>query len=63
MVIKPVVLWYLSGACAKVPAVTLSPVCKPLLAGYQPSLFECQDNKANLCSLKLCDKHAFLVKC
>ena len=51
------------GACAKVPAVTMTPQCRSLLSGYQPSLFECQDNKSNLCSLKLCDKHAFLVKC
>ena len=48
------------GACAKVPAITLMPQCRSLLSGYQRSLFECQDNKSNLCSLILCDKYAFL---
>ena len=54
---------HIIGACAKVSSLTLTPECKTLLSGYQPSLFECQDNKAKLCSLKLCDKHAFIVKC
>merc|ERR1711868_39150 len=33
-----------AGACAKVSSLTLTPECKSLLSGYQPSLFECQDN-------------------
>ena len=49
--------------CAQVPQATLTPRCVDKLAGYQASLFECQDNKEALCSLQLCDKHKFLVKC
>ena len=54
----------LSGSvCAQNPAITLIPTCSGALAGYQPSLFECVDNKEALCSLNLCEKHQFVVKC
>ena len=49
--------------CAQEAQATLTPGCVAKLAGYQPSLFQCQDNKEALCSLQLCDKHKFLVKC
>ena len=54
----------LSGSvCAQNPDITLIPACSGALEGYQPSLFECVDNKDALCSLKLCEKHKFVVKC
>ena len=49
--------------CAVTPAITMIPLCLDALQGYQPSLFECVDNKAQLCSLNLCEKHEFVVKC
>ena len=49
--------------CATVPSLTLGPQCRDLLVGYQPSLFQCSDNKEALCSLDLCGKHQFIVKC
>lgn len=49
--------------CATVPSLTLSPNCVDKLVGYQPSLFECSDNKEALCKLNLCGKHQFIVKC
>ena len=49
--------------CAATPSITLIPTCLGALEGYQPSLFECQDNKQALCSLDLCAKHEFIVKC
>jgi len=49
--------------CASTPSITTSPVCSDALAGYQPDLFTCQDNKEALCSLGLCEKHKFIVKC
>ena len=52
-----------AGACASIPSLTMSPECRGLLTGYSASLFECQDNTSNLCSLNLCDKHAFIVDC
>merc|ERR1712038_466984 len=51
------------SACAQNPSITLLPACSGALEGYQPSLFECVDNKEALCSLKLCEKHQFVVKC
>merc|ERR1712061_760877 len=30
---------------------------------FEPSLFQCQDNKEILCRMKLCEKHKFIVKC
>ena len=54
----------LSGpVCASTPAITMEPFCERHLAGYQPTLFECSDNKQNLCQLNLCEKHQFIVKC
>ena len=49
--------------CGATPAITMIPLCLDALQGYQPSLFECVDNKAQLCSLNLCEKHEFVVKC
>merc|ERR1711953_806348 len=49
--------------CATTPSITTSPVCSDALDGYQPDLFTCQDNKEALCSLGLCEKHKFIVKC
>ena len=49
--------------CASNPAITLIPLCLDALQGYQPTLFQCQDNKEQLCSLNLCEKHEFIVKC
>jgi len=55
---------HLSGSvCASNPGITNEAFCQPFLNGYQPTLFECSDNKENLCRLKLCDKHQFIVKC
>ena len=55
---------HVSGpVCASTPAITNEDFCLKQLKGYQPTLFECSDNKANLCKLKLCDKHQFIVKC
>ena len=51
------------SSCAKVPELTLTPLCAGALDGFQPSLFDCMDNKEALCKLKLCEKHQFLVKC
>ena len=33
------------------------------LQTYQPTLFQCSDNKEILCGLNLCEKHQFIVKC
>ena len=49
--------------CATMKEITLSPACVGPLSDYQPSLLECSDNKDALCSLNLCDKHKFVVKC
>ena len=49
--------------CAQYKEITLMPICAGALKGYQPTLFECVDNKEALCSLNLCDKHQFVVKC
>merc|ERR1711868_110488 len=49
--------------CAATPSITMIPLCLDALDGYQPTLFECQDNKEQLCSLNLCEKHEFIVKC
>ena len=54
----------LSGSvCASNKEITLSPACQPLLQSYQPTLFQCSDNKEILCGLNLCEKHQFIVKC
>merc|ERR1712080_156958 len=49
--------------CASTPSITRLAACTTALAGYEATLFDCQDNKEILCSLNMCDKHAFLVKC
>merc|ERR1712004_928673 len=49
--------------CASTPSITRLPACTTALVGYEATLFDCQDNKEILCSLNMCDKHAFLVKC
>ena len=49
--------------CAQNKELTLSSACSEVLQSYQPTLFECQDNKAALCSLNLCEKHQFIVQC
>merc|ERR1712209_13445 len=30
---------------------------------FEPTLFQCQDNKEILCKMNLCEKHKFIVKC
>ena len=55
---------HVSGpVCAANPGITLEPFCQAPLSSYQPTLFECSDNKEILCGLKKCDKHQFIVKC
>ena len=49
--------------CAKIKEATLTPTCVQKLASYEASMFDCQDNTEALCSLNLCDKHKFVVKC
>merc|ERR1712061_839827 len=49
--------------CLDNPQYLSSLGCSDALQGYQPTLFQCQDNKEQLCSLKLCEKHEFIVKC
>jgi len=49
--------------CASTPSVTRTSACTAALVGYKATLFDCQDNKEILCSLNMCDAHAFLVKC
>merc|ERR1712117_177565 len=49
--------------CLTYPELLTFPACSDALQGYQPTLFECQDNKEQLCSLNLCEKHEFIVKC
>merc|ERR1712062_647590 len=49
--------------CASTPSITRLSACTTALVGYEATLFDCQDNKEILCSLNMCDKHAFLVKC
>merc|ERR1711990_1109391 len=49
--------------CASTPSITRLAACTAALVGYEATLFDCQDNKDILCSLNMCDKHAFLVKC
>merc|ERR1711928_11511 len=49
--------------CASTPSITRLAACTTALVGYEATLFDCQDNKEILCSLNMCDKHAFLVKC
>ena len=39
----------------------MTPECRSLLTGYSALLFECQESTSNLCSLNLCDKHAFII--
>ena len=63
MIMIMIMIMISAGACASIPSLTMSPECRVLLEGYSPSLFECQDNTSNLCSLNLCDKHAFIVDC
>merc|ERR1712141_576312 len=48
--------------CASTPSITRLAACTTALVGYEATLFDCQDNKEILCSLNMCDKHAFLVK-
>ena len=55
---------HLTGSfCAENKEVTLTAACSEPLSSYQPTLFQCDDNKAALCSLNLCEKHEFIVKC
>merc|ERR1712088_680628 len=49
--------------CASTPSITRLAACTTALAGYEATLFDCQDNKDILCSLNMCAKHEFLVKC
>merc|ERR1712062_710038 len=49
--------------CMANPSLLTGPSCADALQGYQPTLFQCQDNKEQLCSLDLCEKHEFIVKC
>merc|ERR1712141_881708 len=49
--------------CASTPSITRLAACTASLVGYEATLFDCQDNKEILCSLNMCDKHEFLVKC
>merc|ERR1712088_815373 len=49
--------------CASTPSITRLPACTTALVGYEATLFDCQDNKDILCSLNMCAKHEFLVKC
>merc|ERR1712062_879577 len=55
---------HLTGTfCASTKELTLSSACREPLSNYQPTLFECDDNKVALCSLNLCEKHQFIVNC
>merc|ERR1712119_88843 len=49
--------------CASTPSITRLAACTAALVGYEATLFDCQDNKDILCSLNMCAKHEFLVKC
>merc|ERR1712088_795438 len=49
--------------CASTPSITRLAACTTALVGYEATLFDCQDNKEILCSLNMCAKHEFLVKC
>merc|ERR1739844_95166 len=49
--------------CASTPSITRLAACTAALAGYEATLIDCQDNKDILCSLNMCEKHEFLVKC
>merc|ERR1712037_158545 len=49
--------------CASTPSITRLAACTATLVGYEATLFDCQDNKDILCSLNMCEKHEFLVKC
>merc|ERR1712018_677312 len=49
--------------CASTPSITRLAACTTALVGYEATLFDCQDNKDILCSLDMCGKHEFLVKC
>merc|ERR1712037_591126 len=49
--------------CASTPSITRLAACTAALVGYEATLFDCQDNKDILCSLNMCEKHEFLVKC
>ena len=41
-----------------------SPQCLDAIGpDFEPTLFQCQDNKEILCKMKLCEKHQFIVKC
>merc|ERR1712051_784144 len=48
---------------ASTPSITRLAACTAALVGYEATLFDCQDNKEILCSLNMCEKHEFLVKC
>merc|ERR1712119_187523 len=49
--------------CASTPSITRLAACTAALVGYEAPLFDCQDNKDILCSMNMCAKHEFLVKC
>merc|ERR1719264_633048 len=49
--------------CASTPSITRLAAYTATLVGYEATLFDCQDNKDILCSLNMCEKHEFLVKC
>merc|ERR1719458_883216 len=49
--------------CASTPSIIRLAACTASLVGYEATLFDCQDNKDILCSLNMCEKHEFLVKC
>merc|ERR1712010_366995 len=49
--------------CASTPSITRLAAYTASLVGYEATLFDCQDNKDILCSLNMCEKHEFLVKC
>merc|ERR1712209_100777 len=41
-----------------------SPRCLDAIGpDFEPTLFQCQDNKEILCKMNLCEKHKFIVKC
>jgi len=56
---------YSADTCLEFPdLLKRSPQCLDAIGpDFEPTLFQCQDNKEILCKMKLCEKHQFIVKC
>ena len=64
-IIKALLIFPFLDTCLEFPdLLKRSPQCLDAIGpDFQPTLFQCQDNKEILCKMNLCEKHKFIVKC